>query len=136
MAVELATDIGRHVAGRAHAEITLLRVTRTKKAAEEGETAFFEHLLEGIDYGKIETKAQMGSSEANTILEAAEHFDLVIFGASEVSPLARLMPHLAKDRFSPRTAKRILAKAKPTTVMVARRPAVLQSVIQRMVPPK
>lgn len=135
LAIELATDLGRHIAGRAHAEITLLRVTATKTAAEAGETELFERLLDGIEYGKIDTKAQMGASEANTILEAAKGFDLVIFGASDESPLGRLFPSKAKNRFSLRTAKRVLRLAKPTTVMVKRHPNKLRSLIQRVVPP-
>jgi amino acid transporter/nucleotide-binding universal stress UspA family protein len=135
LAVELATDLGRHIAGRAHAEITLLRVTRTKTAADAGETELFQRLLDGIDYGKIETIAQMGTSEANTILESAEHFDLVIFGASEESPLGRLLPGKTGSRFSQWTAKRVLRLAKPTTIMVKRHPNKLRSLLQRVVLP-
>jgi nucleotide-binding universal stress UspA family protein len=136
LAVELATDIGRHIGGRAHAAITLLRVTRTKAAADEGETELFKELLKDIDYRKLETRTQMGSSEANTIIEAAKDFDLVIFGASEESSLGRLFPKAAEKRFSARTAKRIISRAEPTTVMVKHRPAILRSVIQRIVVPK
>ena len=131
LAIELATDLGRHVAGRAHATITLLRVTKTKAAAKAGETALFEWLLEDIDYGKIETRAQAGTSEANTILEAAEKFDLVILGASEASPLDRVFPQTVRNRFSARATKRILRQAKPMTVLVKRRPAILQSFLRR-----
>jgi nucleotide-binding universal stress UspA family protein len=136
LAIELACDLGRHVAGRAHAAITLLRVTRTKTAAEEGETALFERLMEGVDYGKIETKAQAGTSEANTILETAEQFDLIIFGANDRPPLNQLFRRAAEDRFSARTTKRILREAKPTTVMVKRRAALLRSFIQRTLLPR
>jgi nucleotide-binding universal stress UspA family protein len=135
LAVELATDLGRQIAGRAHAEITLLRITPTKTAAEAGETELFAQLLEGIEYGKIETKAQMGTSVANSILEAAADFDLVIFGASDESPLGRLFPGKAKGRFSLWTAKRVLRLAKPTTIMVKRRPNKLRSLLQRVVLP-
>jgi len=131
LAIELATDLGRHVAGRAHAAITLLRVTKTKAAAKAGETALFERLLENIDYGKIETRAQAGTSEANTILEEAERFDLVILGASEASPLDGVFPRQARNRFSARTTKRILRQAKPMTVLVKRRPAILRSFLRR-----
>jgi amino acid transporter/nucleotide-binding universal stress UspA family protein len=135
LAVELAADLGRHIAGRAHAEITLLRVTQTKAAAEAGETELFERLLEGIEYGKIEARARMGTSEANTIVEAASDFDLVIFGASEESSLGWLFPGKAGNRFSLWTAKRVLRLAKPTTIMVKRRPNRLRSLFQRVVPP-
>ena len=135
LAIELATDLGRHIAGRAHAAITLLRVTATKAAAEQGETELFSRLLEGIAYGKIETKAQMGTSEANTIIEAAEDFDLVVFGASEESPLGRLFPYKAERRFSAWTTKRVLRMAKPATIMVKRRPNKLRSLLQRVVLP-
>ena len=136
LAVELATDLGRHIAGRAHAEITLLRVTHTKADAQDGAPALFDHLLEGIDYRKIEKKVQVGRSEANTIIEAAEDFDLVIFGASEASPLRRYFPDKARNRFSPWMMKRILSKAKPTTVMVKRHPAMLQSLVRRIISSK
>jgi amino acid transporter len=135
LAVELATDLGRQIAGRAHAAVTLLRVTPTRTAAEAGETELFERLLDGIDYGKIETKAQMGTSVANTILEAAADFDLVIFGASDESPLGRLFPGKAGSRFSLWTAKRVLRLAKPMTIMVKRRPNKLRSLVQRVVLP-
>jgi len=135
LAIELATDLGRHIAGRAHAAITVLRVTATKAAAEAAESEIFERLLEGIEYGKLETKAQVATSEANTIIEVAEAFDLVIFGASDESTLGRLLPGAARNRFSPRTAKRILRLATPTTVMVKRRPNRLRSLLQRVVLP-
>ena len=135
LAVELATDLGRHIAGRAHAEITLLRVSATKSAADEGETALFARLLEGIDYGKLETRAEAGTSEANTIIEAAGDFDLVIFGASDESSLGRMFGRNAGNRFSAWTAKRILRMAKPTTVMVKRKPSKLRSLLQRLVQP-
>jgi len=134
LAVELATDIGRHIAGWAHAEITLLRVASTKTAAKQGEAALFDHLLEGIKYGKIETKILVGRSEANTIIEAAEEFDLVIFGASETLPLRRLFPDAARRRFSSWTMKRVLSGTKPTTVVVKRHPAMLRSFVQRIIP--
>lgn len=135
LAIELATDIGRHVAGRAHATITLLRVTQTKTAAEAGETELFERLLDGIRYGKIETHARMGTSEANTILESAEDFDLVIFGASDESTLGRLFPGRARNRFSLWTAKRVLRLAKPTTITVKHRPNKLRSLVHRVLLP-
>jgi len=135
LAVELAADLGRHVAGRAHATITLLRVTETKTAADTGQAELFTRLLEGIEYGKIETNAQMGTSEANTILEVAEDFDLVIFGASDESPLGRFYPGKASNRFSPWTAKRVLRLAKPTTIMVKRHPNKLRSFMQRLLLP-
>ena len=86
LAVELATDLGRVIGGRAHAAITLLHVAETKSAAEEGAEALFKPLLEGIDYGKLETRVEAGTSRASTIIAAAEAFDLVIIGESEVSP--------------------------------------------------
>jgi amino acid transporter/nucleotide-binding universal stress UspA family protein len=132
LAVELATELGRQLAGRAHAAITLLRVTRTKTAAEAAETELFDHLLEDVEYGKLETRTQVGTSEANTIIEAASNFDLVIFGASDESTLGRLLPG-KEDRFSAWTAKRILKMAKPMTVMVKRRPNRLRSALQRIV---
>ena len=135
LAIQLATDLGRHIAGRAHAEITVMRVTRTKKAAEAGEKELFDRLLDGIEYGKLETEARMGTSEANTIIEAAEDFDLVIFGASEESVLGRLLPGKSGDRFSQWTAKRVLRLGKPTTIMVKRRPNRLRSLLQRVVLP-
>jgi len=135
-AVRLGTELGRHIAGRGHAAITLLRVTETKTAAENGQKALFERLLKDIDYGKLEARAQVGTSEANTIIEAAEDFDLVIFGASEESRLSRLFPWTAQNRFSARTAKRILREAKPTTIMVKRRPALLRSFLQRAIFPQ
>jgi amino acid transporter/nucleotide-binding universal stress UspA family protein len=133
MAVELAADLGKHIAGRAHAAITLLRVTSTKKAAEAGDKDLFAKLLDGIDYGKIETVALAGASEANTILDQAREFDLVIVGASDTSPLGDLFRRKNRERFSPRTTKRILRDAKPTTVMVKRRPAILRSFLQRTI---
>lgn len=136
LAVELATDIGRHVAGRAHAAITLLCVTDSKTAADEGETALFAPLLEGIDYAKLETTAQAATSQANAIIEAAEEFDLVVIGAGETSPLGGLFPGAAENRFSARTTKRVLREAKPTTVMVKRRPPLLRSFVQRALWPQ
>ncbi len=91
LAVELATDLGRLVAGRAHAAITVMCVTRTKTAAEGGEPRLFQRLLEGVDYGKIETVARAGTSHTNTIIEEAENFDLVILGAGQTSRLNRLL---------------------------------------------
>ena len=136
LAVELAADLGRHIAGRANADITLLHVTRSKTAAKEGETTLFDRLLEGIDYRKVETKSQIGTSTANAVIEAAQNFDLVIFGASEASPVKRLFPARDRTRFSAWTAKRILTKARPTTVMVQRRPDILRSLVRRVLLPK
>jgi len=132
LAVELATDLGRHVAGRAYAEITLLRVTRTKAAAEEGEAALFERLLEDISYGKLETRVEAGSSQANTILEAAKGFDMLILGASEEPPVIHLFGRDDENRLSARSTKRIAREAKPATVIVKRRPAILRSFLQRL----
>jgi len=74
---------------------------------------------------------QAGTSETGTIIEAAEAFDLVIIGDSEISPLSRLLSRPAKDRFSNRTTKRVLREAKPTTVLIKRRLPVLRSFLQR-----
>jgi nucleotide-binding universal stress UspA family protein len=131
LAIELAVDLGRQVAGRAHAAITVLRVTSTKAAAEEGETALFERLLKDIEYGKIERKTEAATSAANAILEAAQDHDLLILGASETRPFGRLFPRRSDDRLSDRTIKRLLRDAKPATVMVERRPAVLRSFLRR-----
>ncbi|MGA8259757.1 MAG: amino acid permease [Arenicellales bacterium] len=131
LAIELAADLGRHVAGRAHAAITVLRVTSTKAAAEEGETALFDRLLKDIEYGKLERKTQAASSAANAILQAAEDHDLLIFGASETRPFGRLLPPRSGDRLSSRAGKRLLREAKPATVMVQRRPAILRSFLRR-----
>jgi len=136
LAVELAADLGRVIAGRAHAAITLLHVTETKAAAEEGAEALFKPLLEDIDYGKLETRVEAGTSKASTIVAAAEKFDLVIIGESEVSPLRRLLPRPAQDRFSTRTTKRVLREAKPMTVLVRRRLPVLRSFLQRSLFPQ
>jgi len=132
LAIELAVDLGRHITAPAHADITLLRVTETKAAAEKGETALFEPLLEGIDYRKIKTIAQAGTSEANTIIDIAEGFDLVIFGASEAFPLKRWLSHTGTNFFSAWTTKRILREAKPTSIMVKRRRAIFRSFVRRM----
>ena len=131
LAVELATDLGSVVAGRGRAAITLMCVTRTKTAAEEGEPRLFQRLLEGIDYGKIETVAKAGTSQANTIIEEAENFDLVILGAGQTSRLSRLLGRKPDHRFTALTTKRVLRDAAPTTVMVKPRPALLRSFLQR-----
>jgi len=136
LAVELAVDLGRHVAGRAHAAVTLLRVARTKASAEEDETPLFDRLLGDIDYGKLDTGVRVGTSKANTILEAAEEFDLVILGASETSALGRIFPGKTDGRLSERTVKRVLREARPTTVMVKRRPAILRSILRRALAPE
>jgi nucleotide-binding universal stress UspA family protein len=135
LAVEIATDLGRHVAGRAHAMITLLRIVGTKTEAEQVAPEFFDELLEGISYGKLDRKVVVATSEANAILEEAENAGLVIFGATEFQPFGKLFPRTVMGRFSSRTTKRILRDAKPTTVMVQRRPAILKSFIQRALLP-
>ncbi len=134
-AVEIATDLGRHIAGRANAEITLLRIVATKSEAEKGKAEYFEKLLDGITYGKIEQIVVAASSEANEIIEQAADFDMVVFGANEAQPFGKLFPRTMAGRFSARTAKRILREAKPTTVMVKRRPAILRSLLQRALMP-
>ena len=71
-AVELASDIGRVVAGRKHARITLFRVARTKaEAAAAEDTALFDGLRDGITYGQITTKTALGTSVANAIIAEA-----------------------------------------------------------------
>ncbi len=131
LAVELATDLGQLVAGRAHAAITVMCVTRTKTAAEAGEPQLFERLLKDIDYGKLETVTRQGTSRANTIIEEAENFDLVILGAGETSRLSRLLGHKPDNRFTALTSKRVLREASPMTVMVKHCPALLRSFLQR-----
>jgi amino acid transporter len=127
LAVELATDIGRVVAGRKIARITLLRVVRTKAEVEAGSDPLFEKLREGIDYRQIEAKVVQATSVVNTVLDEAERHDLVIFGASEEPLLKRV---LAGNR-----SRRILRRAKPLAVMVKRRHRVLHWLLRRAVLP-
>ena len=122
-AVKLAADLGTVLPGRANAEITLLHVVPTKAAAEAGQDALFDHVLDGVDYKKLEKQVVVGTSVANTVIEAAEKFDLVVFGLSEASVLQRIQRN--------RTGRRILRHAKPTTVMVVRRQPALKSLMRR-----
>ena len=126
-ALALAVAIARLVAGRAHARITLLHVTRGGAAAEAGAKALFQSLVEGIDYRQIETKAVAARSVANTVIEEAKGHDLVIFGAGDTGVFRRLL--------AGSTARRILRHAQPTTVMVKRRQGVLGSLLRRALPP-
>jgi len=126
-AVELATDIGRVVAGRKHARITLFRVARTKAeaAAAAEDTALFDGLRDGITYGQITTRIALATSVANAIITEAEDYDLVILGAGEERMFERIL--------SGNIAKRVLREAKPSTVMVKRREPALQSLLRRTV---
>lgn len=125
LALELACDIGRVVAGRKHACVTLLHVVRGKEALSAGWDAEFADLREEITYGKLETKLIQGSSIANTIIEEAENHDLMIFGASDEPIFERIL--------TGSISRRLLRDAKPTTVMVKRRQPVLSSLLRRTV---
>ncbi len=122
-AVKLAADLGSVLAGRANAEITLLHVVSTKAQADSGQEPLFERVLEGVDYKKLKKEVVVASSVANKVIEAAEAFDLVVFGLSEGSVLQRMKRN--------RTGRRILRNAKPTAIMVVRRQPALKSLLRQ-----
>jgi amino acid transporter len=127
LAVELASDIGRVAAGRKTAQITLLRVVRTKSEQQAGETELFEELLDGIDYPKTVTNVIQATSIANTIVAEAAKQDMLVFGASDERLFERIL--------AGNIAKRILREAKPLTVMVKRRHPRVYSLLRRTILP-
>ena len=85
----------------------------------------FHYTLEGLDYPHVETTLIEGEKVAETIVEHAKGYDLVVIGATEEP--------LFKNLLVGNIAETVANEASVTTIMVKRRSSRLHSVLRQTV---
>ncbi len=85
----------------------------------------FNYTLEGLDYPHVETRLITGDKVAETIVEAAQGYDLIVIGATEEP--------LFKNLLVGNIAETVANQAPVTTIMVKRRSSRLHSVLRQTV---
>jgi nucleotide-binding universal stress UspA family protein len=109
------------------ARITLLHVLPERARTADrvrGEQAF-QYVLEGAGYEVIEKRMVEGANVADTILQEAAGYDLIVMGATEES--------LFRNVLIGNTAEQVARRAEVTTIIVKRRSSRLHSMLRQTV---
>ena len=85
----------------------------------------FNYMLEGIEFGGVETQLLVGEKVADTIIEAAKDYDLIVIGATEEP--------LFKNLLVGNVAESVANNAEVTVITVKRRSSRLHSVLRQTV---
>ena len=125
-AVRLAIQIAR-VSLDGPVQVTLAHVVppHATEAHRVSAQKVFNYTLEGLDYPHVETRLITGDKVAETIVEAAQGYDLIVIGATEEP--------LFKNLLVGNIAETVANQAPVTTIMVKRRSSRLHSVLRQTV---
>ncbi len=125
-AVRLAVQLAQ-VSHDGPTRVTLAHVVppNATEAHRVSAQKIFNYTLEGLDYPHVETTLIEGEKVAETIIEHAEGYDLVVIGATEEP--------LFKNLLVGNIAETVANEASVTTIMVKRRSSRLHSVLRQTV---
>ncbi|HID35565.1 MAG TPA: amino acid permease [Anaerolineae bacterium] len=125
-AVRLAVQLAQaSLDGPTHVTLAHVVPPNASEAHRVSAQKIFHYTLEGLDYPHVETKLIAGDKVAETIIENAKGYDLVVIGATEEP--------LFKNLLVGNIAETIANQAEVTTIMVKRRSSRLHSVLRQTV---